>query len=56
MEVKSSSGMLIDDARGEMAVRGNAAPQHAAPQPVDVTAVGEYASAPLEERGSWNPC
>jgi hypothetical protein len=27
MEVKSSSGMLIDDAGGEMAVRGNAAPQ-----------------------------
>lgn len=27
MEVKSSSGMLIDDARGEMAGRGNAAPQ-----------------------------
>jgi hypothetical protein len=27
MEVKSSSGMVIDDARGEMAVRGNAAAQ-----------------------------
>ena len=27
MEVKSSAGILIDDARGEMAGRGNAAPQ-----------------------------
>ena len=27
MEVKFSSGMLIDDARGEMAIRGNAAQQ-----------------------------
>jgi hypothetical protein len=36
MDVKSSSGMLIDDVRGEMAVRGNPAAQRPAERAEDL--------------------